>query len=298
MRTYTATKDHADRASNQISRASDRASNQVSRASQDVAPWVKVLARTGYAARGVVYLVVGWLAIQVAIGSGGQTTSKTGALTEIAQQPFGQIMLGIVAFGLFAYTLWRLVQGIKDPENKGSDAKGIVTRVGYVVSGLTYAGLGVVAVQIVVNSLAASGGGSSKQDWTAKLLAQPFGQWLVGIFGLIIIGVACYQFYQSYSTKFMAMFKPGELSRTVKTWVERIGRTGYAARGVVYVIIGGFIIQAAMSHDASEAGGLAQALSTLARQPYGPWLLGAVAAGLFAFGIYSLVEARYRRIRV
>lgn len=298
MRTYPATKGHVDRASNQVSRASNRASNHVSRASQDVAPWVKVLARAGYAARGVVYLVVGWLAIQVAIGSGGETTSKTGALTEIAQRPFGQIMLGIVAFGLFAYAVWRFVQGIKDPEDKGSDAKGIVTRISYVVSGVTYAALGVVAVQVIVSSIAASGGGSSKQDWTAKLLAQPFGQWLVGIFGLIIIGVACYQFYQSYSAKFIKMFKPGELSRSVKTWVERIGRIGYAARGVVYVIIGGFIIQAAITHDASQAGGLAQALATLARQPYGPWLLGVVAAGLFAFGIYSLVEARYRRVRV
>jgi hypothetical protein len=287
MRIYSTTEDRFN-----------RASDHVSQASQNVAPWVRVLARLGYGARGVVYLVVGWLAIQVAIGSGGDTTSKKGALTEIAQQPFGQVMLGIVAFGLFAYTLWRLVQGIKDPEGKGSDAKGIVTRISYVVSGLTYAALGIVAVQIIVNSLASSGGGSSKEDWTAKLLAQPFGQWLVGIFGLIIFGVAAYQFYQSYSGSFMKMFKPGELSLKVKTWIERIGRTGYAARGIVYVIIGGFLMQAAMTHDASEAGGLAQALSTLAQQPYGPWLLGLVAAGLFGFGVYSLIEAYYRRIKV
>jgi hypothetical protein len=287
MRIYSTTEGHFK-----------QASNNASQASQQVAPWIKVLARLGYAARGIVYLVVGWLAIQVAIGSGGGTNSKTGALTEIAQQPFGQIMLGIVAFGLFAYTLWRLVQGIKDPENKGTDAKGIITRISYIVSGLTYAGLGIAAVQIIVNSLASSGGGSSKEDWTAKLLTQPFGQWLVGVFALIIFGVAAYQFYQSYSGKFMKMFKPGELSLTVKTWIERIGRIGYGARGIVYVIISGFLIQAAISHDASEAGGLAQALSTLAQQPYGPWLLGLVAAGLFGFGVYSLVEAGYRRIKV
>lgn len=287
MRIYSTAEDHFN-----------RASDGTTQASQNIAPWIKILARLGYGARGVVYLVVGWLAIQVALGSGGDATSKKGALTEIAQQPFGQVMLGIVAFGLFAYTLWRLVQSIKDPEGKGNDAKGIITRISYTVSGLTYAGLGIVAVQIIVNSLASSGGGSSKEDWTAKLLAQPFGQWLVGIFGLIIFGVAAYQFYQSYSGNFMKMFKPRELSLTAQNWIERVGRTGYAARGVVYIIIGGFLMQAAISHDASEAGGLAQALSTLAQQPYGPWLLGLVAAGLFGFGIYSLVEAGYRRINV
>lgn len=287
MRIYSTTEDRFSRASNHISQSS-----------QQVAPWVRALARLGYAARGVVYLIVGWLAVQVALGSGGGTTDKKGALTEIAQQPFGQTMLSIVAFGLFSYTLWRLVQSIKDPEGKGTDAKGIITRISYAVSGLTYAALGIVAVQIVVSFLASSGGGNSKEDWTAKLLAQPFGQWLVGILGLIIIGVAIYQFSQSYSGKFMKIFKPGELSLTVKTWIERIGRTGYAARGIVYMIIGGFFIQAAINHNANQAGGLAEALSTLAQQPYGPWLLGLVAAGLFGFGIYSLVEAYYRRIKV
>lgn len=259
-------------------------------ATEEVAPWIISLARLGYAAKGAVYLIIGSLALQVVFGTGGRTTDSRGALHEIATQSFGQILLGVVAVGLFAYALWRLVAAAKNPENKG-----VVARIGYVVSSLAHAGLGVVAVQIIVGS---GGGGKSEQDWTAELMAQPFGRWLVGILGLIVIGVGCYQFYIAYKAKFKEHLNLAEMGSTASTWAERSGRLGYAARGVVYAIIGGFLIQAALRFDPSEAGGLAKALNTLAQQSYGPWLLGVVALGLFAFGVFCLVEARYRRIRV
>lgn len=265
-------------------------------AKHEVIDWVVWLGRFGFAAKGLVYIIIGVLAIQVAIGSGGQTTGPSGALGSIANQPFGQALLIIVSIGLFGYALWRLIQAWIDPEQEGSDAKGVVKRIGYAISGLIYGFLGVEAIRIVMGS--SSGGGSDQQaqNWTAMLLSQPFGQWLVGIVGAIIIGTGAYQLYRAYSAKFKEKLKLQEMSTTERTWSERSGRLGFAARGVVYFIMGWFLIQAAMTRSSEEAGGIGQALQELAQQPYGPWLLGVVAIGLIAYGFFCFVLARYRRI--
>ncbi|HCF27565.1 MAG TPA: hypothetical protein DEV81_10290 [Cyanobacteria bacterium UBA11049] len=256
--------------------------------------WVERLARFGYAAKGVVYGIVGLLAAQAAFGTGGQTTDTKGALQEIVRQPFGKVLLGVVAIGLFGYVLWQFVQAIKDPEHKGTDTKGILQRIGYAISGIIYAGLALSAVRII----SGSGGGNSNstQDWTARLLSQPFGQWLVGTVGAFIIGLGFYQFYKAFTAKFRKKLNLSELSDTEQKWVKAITRFGLAARGVVFCLIGFFLIQAARMSDAGEAGGLGEALETLAQQPYGAWLLGIVALGLIAYGIYMVMQARYRRI--
>ena len=256
--------------------------------------WVERLARFGYAAKGVVYGVVGLLAAQAAFGTGGKTTDTKGALQEIVTQPFGKVLLGVVAIGLFGYVLWQFVQAIKDPEHKGRDTKGILQRIGYAISGIIYAGLALSAVRIILGS--ASGNSNSTQDWTARLLSQPFGQWLVGTVGAFIIGLGFYQFYKAFTTKFRKEFNLSELSDTEQKWVKAISRFGLAARGVVFCLIGFFLIQAARKSDAGEAGGLGEALETLREQPYGAWLLGIVALGLIAYGIYMVMQARYRRI--
>jgi hypothetical protein len=137
---------------------------------------------------------------------------------------------------------------------------------------------------------------SSTQDWTARLLSQPFGQWLVGIVGAFTIGLGFYQLYKAYKAKFRKQMKLHEMSSTEETWATRIGRLGEAARGVVFVIIGFFLLQAARQSDASQAQGLDGALQSLSQQPHGPWLLGIVALGLVAYGIHMGVQARYRRI--
>ena len=267
----------------------------VTHVSSQTQEWIEWLARFGYAAKGAVYATVGALALQAAIDTGGQTSGKRGALQEIATQPFGQVLLGLVAFGLLGYVVWRFTQASVDPEDKGTDAKGLLTRVGYVVSGLAYAGLALVAIQIITG--AGSGGGdNSTQDWTARLLAQPFGQWLVGGVGAIIIGVGLYQAYVAYSAKFHKQFKLHEMSNTEETWATRAGKLGFGARAVVYAMIGSFLIQAAVHANPNEAGGLGEALQTLARQPYGPWVLGIVALGLIAYGVFSIVQARYRQV--
>ncbi len=259
--------------------------------------WVEKLARAGYAAKGIVYGTIGILAIQVAISSGGKTTDSSGALQTIAAQPFGQILLILVAIGLFGYSLWRLIEAIFDPEHRRTDSKNVVKRIGYLFSGVIYGALGVQAVMIVTQASSSSqGGGNSTSDWTAKLMAQPFGRWLVALVGAITIGVGLYRLYYAYKIKFRRKLNLAELDANQQKWVIRISRFGIAARGVIFVIIGFFFLQAFRQYEPSEAKGLDGVLQTLAQQPYGKVLLGIVALGLIAYAIYLFVQARYRQI--
>lgn len=275
----------------------ERASDQAGRAARRVAsqPWVEPLARFGYTAKGIVYALVGILAAQAAFGAGGKTTDSRGALQTILEQPFGQFLLGLVAIGLVGYALWRLVQAMMDTENHGTEAKGIAQRLSYVGTAVIYGGLALTAARLALGS-GSSGGGNASQDWTARLLAQPFGQWLVGTIGALVIGFGCHQLYKAYTAKFRRKLKLNEMSENEKTWATRMGRFGLAARGIVFGVIGFFLIQAARSSNASEVRGLGGALAALASQPYGPWLLGLVALGLIAYGIYNFVLARYRQM--
>ncbi|WP_107670549.1 DUF1206 domain-containing protein [Cyanothece sp. BG0011] len=261
--------------------------------------WVEKLARAGYAAKGVVYATIGILAIQVAISAGGKTTGSSGALQSIASQPFGQFLLILVAIGLFCYSLWRLIEAIFDPEHRRTDSKNIAKRIGYLFSGIIYGALGVQAVMIVTQAASSSqGSGNSTSDWTAKLMAQPFGRWLVALVGAITIGVGLYRLYYAYKVKFRRKLNLRELDVKTEKWVIRISRFGIAARGVIFVIIGFFFLQAFRQYDPSEAKGLDGVLQTLAQQPYGKILLGIVALGLIAYSIYLFVQSRYRQIPV
>ena len=264
-------------------------------AARRVSNSLEPLARLGYATKGAVYAVIGVLAVMMAVGAGGASTSSRGALQIIAEQPFGRVLVGVTALGLLGYALWRFVQAIRDPEGKGADAKGIIQRLGYGGSGIVYIGLMVVSARL---ALTRGGGGDSQQAWTAKLMAQPFGQWLVGLVGAIVIGIGLYHFYQAYKATFMKEYKTEEMSATERRWAKRCGQFGLAARGVTFGIIGGFLITAAVQADASEAKGLAGALTTLAYQPYGPWLLGVVALGLIAYSVFCFSQARYRHLPI
>jgi hypothetical protein len=276
----------------EISSSAQSAGRQAKQVSGD---WVETCARFGYGTIGVIYLIVGVLATQAAIGAGGSTEGSKGAIETIAMQPFGRILLGVTALGLIGYVIWRFVQAMLDPENEGTDAKGIVTRIGYAVSGVAYAVLAFLAARIALGMGGGGGGDRSKQELTAALLAQPFGQWLVGSIGVIVIGVGLAHFFMAYKATFMQRYS-GEMSPRQRRWAKRIGRFGLSARGVTFAIIGGFLIQAALQADPSEAKGLGGALQTLAKQPYGPWLLGIVALGLAAYGVYCFSQARYRRV--
>ena len=259
--------------------------------------WMTVWARCGYAAKGLVYLIIGGLAAQVAIGAGGAVTDKKGVLHTIIAQPLGYILLGVVAVGLFGFALWCFIQAVFDTEGKGTTAKGLIARIGYAAVGITYAALAYGAFQLVVGSgSGGKGSNASTQDGTALLLKQPFGPALVIIVGLLVLGVACYLFYTAYAAKFQAQLNVATLPAQVKKLIIAVGRAGYAAMGVVTIIIGIFLIVAALQNNASQAKGLDGVLQELAHQPFGQVLLGVVAVGLFAYGVYSLVEARYRRV--
>lgn len=275
-----------------------KAKQQADKVMEDVAshPWVERLARFGYATKGAVYIVVGALATMAAFGMGGETTDARGALQTIEDQPFGKIALGAVAFGLVGYVIWRLIQAIADADDKGSDLKGISIRTGYAGSGLVYAGLAFTAAKILIDVGEPDSSNKVQQHWTARLMAVPYGRWLVALVGACVVGFGLYQIYKGLSAKFRKRLKLGQMSTAKKMWATLLGRVGYAARGIVFLLVGGFLIMSALYYDPKEARGLEGVFDTLARQPYGPWLMGVVALGLISYGIYMIVESRYRRI--
>ena len=274
----------------------DSAKDHAERISHAARHWTVPLARFGYAAKGAVYIIIGVLAALAALNRGGRTADSRGVFGEILSQPYGQVMLGAVAIGLAGYAIWSLIQAIKDTENKGSGAKGVVIRLGYGVAGLIHASLAWTAVQLIVGSSSSYRGEASSKEWTAILLAQPLGQWLVGAVGVAIMIAAAVQFYQAYTAKFKEELMWGEMGPGAELWATRVGRVGLAARGVVFGVIGIFLIIAALHANPDEARGLSGALRALEQQPFGPWVLGTVALGLAAYGMYMLVLAWYRRI--
>jgi hypothetical protein len=260
-------------------------------------PW----ARLGYAAKGVVYLIIGWLAVLLAIGAGGKATDQRGALQTISAQPFGQFLLVLVIIGLVGFAIWCFLQAWFDTEGKGSDIKGIIGRLGYAVTGVSYALLAFGAFQLVTRTGTGSATKSttaSTQDVTAQLLNHSWGVAVVVILGLIVIGVAGYLFSKAFTAKFQQRLTLTGLSARLRSGIIFLGRFGYAALGVVFSIIGIFLIGAAVQHNPHEAKGLDTALRTLIQQPFGPLLPGIVALGLVAYGFYSFVEARYRMVGV
>lgn len=272
--------------------ASDEARSK-SRTGDGPPDWVVRLARFGYVAKGIVYALVGYLAAQAAFDAGSAEGSE-GALASLIHEPFGRVMVGIIAAGLAGYVAWRVAQTIVDPEDQGTDGKGLVMRGYYLVSAISYSALVVFAVRLILGSSDSGGGSTSSR--TAELMSQPLGRWLVAIVGLAVLGTAGRQFYRAATESFKDRLAVADLTPTVETWLMRSARVGLSARGVVFGIIGGFLLVAAYRAEPGEARGLAGALQTLEQQPYGPWLLGVVAVGLIAYGIHQGVKARYRVI--
>jgi hypothetical protein len=281
----------------QVSRQVRQIGHQARETVRQSAPWVVALGRFGYVAKGVVYLVIGGLAAQAARGAGGGTTDSREALGRIVEAPLGGLALALLAFGFAGYALWRLVQATLDTERKGTDAKGLLARGAYAVVGAAYVGLALSAVRILLGTSGGSGDDATR-DWTAWLLGQPLGPWLVALAGLIVLGLGVGQAYVGLSARFREQLKLEEMDSNAERWVTLLGRVGFTARAVVFALIGVFLLSAAWYAEAGQARGLAGALDALAQQPAGPVLLGVVAVGLFAYGLFALAEARFARMAV
>lgn len=255
-----------------------------------------LFARIGFAARGLVYVLIGWFALDVAV-NGGRPLDNQGALGTLAQAPLGHMLLAICALGFAGYAVWRLTEAITDPENRSRDLKGKFERAGYAISGIAHIMLAFAAARLALKQVSAqdgSPGDQSAESWSAWILGQPGGVFVLALAGVLLFAVAAAQAVKAYRGRFDEL--DGDIP--APDYVRWIGRLGYAARALIFALIGWFVITAALNYDADRAGGLGEALKQLRAQDSGAIILAIVACGLTLFGLYSLIEARYRRIKV
>ena len=273
------------------------ARSRVKRAGRQVAPGLEALARFGYASKGVVYGTVGFLALSLVLGAGGTTTDTRGALLRLQDLPAGSVLLWALVVGLLGYALWQLLRAVLDPEHQGTQAKGLVKRAGYAVSGVAYVVLAVFSARI-----AAQGSAPRDQDSEAQTASQvlqlPGGQLLLGLAGVALLAVAANQLYSAYTARFMKRMAFPDVGARYQDTLKRIGQLGVAARGLLLTIVGTFLLIAAWRNRASIVIGTSEALAWLRDQAAGQFLLGAVALGTLCYGVWCMTQALYRRINV
>jgi hypothetical protein len=249
--------------------------------------WLERLGRAGLAAQGLSYGLVGVLALKLALGAGGKATSRQGAFQSLAHDPFGKAVLIGLAIGFAGYAAWRFANAVLDRKGRGDDPPGLAKRAGELAKGLVYAGLTWSVIKVLVTSHA-SGGNQQKQ--AAGVFGWPGGQWLVLAAGIAVLGFACWNAYRGVTQKFEE-----QLERT-PDWVKPLGVVGLCARGVVFAVIGWFMVKAALDFNPKQAIGIGGALAKLAQAPYGSVVLGVTAAGLIVFAAFCLAQARYRDV--
>ena len=249
------------------------------------------LSRAGFVARGLIYGIIGVLALRLAVGHGGRTTNQQGALHTVANQPLGKALLTLLAIGLGGYALWRFARAAIGHGPEGTDSK--LDRVTALASGIVYASFCIAAVRILTGS---KGSSSTPKTASRDVFGWPAGIWIVGAAGLIVIGVGLYQGYRGISRDFLKDSKTEQMSPRTKRWISRLGLIGHLSRMVVFTLVGVFLVKAAVDYNPRAAIGLDGALAKLQHNSLGPLLLGVVALGLIAFALYSFSDARYRRI--
>jgi hypothetical protein len=263
-------------------------------------PWVARLARLGYAVQGLLYGAVGLLAVEVALGVRHAPEDVTGVIAVIGRQPFGDMLLIIIAIGLAALALWGFARIVYDPFAHEATVPRTMLRAGFLISGLAYTGLVLATLRVLVGLRLLGSPGAvapSPQRAAGDLLTTPWGPWLVGLAGLVVVIVGVVELVRAWRHDFQKELKRFALSEAQTRWACRLGRCGSAARGLVTMLVGAFLIQAAVFVSPQEVRGFDGALLALARRPFGPWLLGAVAVGLMAYGAYSVLGAWWFRLR-
>ncbi len=254
---------------------------------------IAFFARLGYAARGLVYLLVGGLATLAVFGEGGQTKGSRGALQWVLGAPLGDVLLGAIAMGLVGYAMWRCIQALGDPDGHGRDLTALAIRTSLLVSAITHFLLALFAINLIFTFGNSSGESNGSQGFADWLMSQAYGRWLVGGAGIALIGAGMAHGIKGAKTRFDRYF---DMPARTQSWAYPLCRFGLMIRGLVFFITGGFFLIAAYIIDPDRAGGMAEVFNTLREQPFGPWLMALVAIGLFAFGLYSVLEAIYRRV--
>jgi uncharacterized membrane protein len=271
------------------STATARASGTARRASDS--PAARALARAGLLARGVIYILIGWVAILVALGQTSQEADQQGALQLLAGQPYGLVSLWLLGIGFAGYALWRLSEAAFGVTGEGNGAG---PRLKSLVRAVIYAFFSYLTFKVI----SGAGGSQTKkqQDLTASVMHHTGGRWLVGIVGLIIVIAGLTLVVEGIRRKFLKYLQLSQLSPRMRRVVEWLGTIGTAARGAVFALAGVLVIEAAVAYRPAKAGGIDKALVTLRNQAFGEFLLILAALGLIIFGIYGLCEARWRKV--
>ncbi len=258
--------------------------------------WLGRIGRVGLAAKGISYALVAVMATLLAVGVGARATDREGALEVVARESYGRLLILGLALGFAAYAVWRLAQAVFDRADEGTDGKGIAKRVGYLARAVLYGGLAVTALTLLDGTGSDSSETQETRRTTAEALSWPGGQWLVGAVGVGLLAAAGFNGYRALTQKFEQKWYVDDLSEQTQRFVAGMSSIGLLARFVVFGLIGLFVVKAAYQYDAKEAIGLDGALRKVADGAYGGVLLGGIAAGLFCYALFCLVEARYRRV--
>ena len=270
----------------------------VKRAGRNAAysPLMETLARVGYGVRGLLYIMMGFLALQVTLGKGSSPTDMKGAIAAIGKQPGGMVFLWVILIGLVSYSLWGVVRAVFDPLQKGHDAKGLLARGGFLFSAASYALLIPGAYSLVSGSGSGSSSAASQQS-LSKIMASPMGHWAIGLIGLAVIAGGVHQIIEGFNNSFDKQFQTYAMSAKEVKIATQLGRFGTATRGFIFALIGVLMCLAVYQSNPSQAIGIDTVLKTILSQPFGIWLLGIVAVGLIAFGVYSMLSAAWFRLK-
>ncbi|RJF72370.1 DUF1206 domain-containing protein [Deinococcus cavernae] len=266
-------------------------------ATHRAAPQLEALARFGYASKGVVYGTIGLLALSLVLGRQGAATDAQGALLRLQDLPGGGWLMWLLVLGLIGYALWQLIRATLDPERQGTGGKGLLKRLGYLVSGLGNMGVALFAARLAREGTAARNA-NNEQDTVRQILEWPGGQLLLGIAGLALLAVGANSIYSAYGAKFMKRIALTDLGAQFSDTLKKIGQVGLSARGLVLGIIGVSLLVAAFRDRSASVLGSGEVLTWLGYQPAGKILLGLVALGTLCYGVWCFVQARYRRIRI
>lgn len=259
----------------------------------DLRPWVCRFVRVGYAAKGLIYLLIGTLALRVGLGLGGRVTDSSGALRTLIEQPFGFALIAAISVGLLAYAGWEISDGLFDATRKGRTWKGWLNRGLTIIKGAVYGAIGIEGVRMLLHVRQSS---SEPDDYARTALQFPLGGVVLGLVGLGVILYGLSQLWDGFRSNLDSDLDRARMQREMGRWTTWVGRAGIAARGVILTVAGGAVVRAGFTERPDDAAGTSETLWTLFTQPFGPGILAIVAAGLICYGVFQLLHARYVRL--